>query len=142
MYRSILLVDDDSDDQLLFNEAVHGIDASIRLETADNGKHALNKLNNALLLPELIFVDLHMPLVNGYELISQIKQTDKLRSIPLVAFTTSNSVFDANRAQSLGADAFLTKSPDFKDLIFKLRKVLQTDFSSRTDSHPIFKFAS
>lgn len=141
MYRSILLVDDDSDDQLLFNEAVHGIDASIRLDTADNGKHALNKLNAALVLPELIFVDLHMPLVNGYELISQIKQSDKLRHIPLVAFTTSKNVQDANRAQSLGADAFLTKSPDFKDLSFKLRKVLQTDFSQRSQSTPIINFA-
>jgi len=141
MYRSILLVDDDADDQLLFNEAVHGIDASIRLEMADNGKHALNKLNNALLLPQIIFVDLHMPLVDGYELISQIKSEPRYRNIPLVAFTTSKSAADATRAQALGADAFLTKSNDFKDLTAKLRRVLQTNFQDRSQQESVINYA-
>lgn len=141
MYSSILLVDDDADDQLLFNEAIHGIDNSIRLETADNGQHALNKLQTTLMLPQIIFVDLHMPLVNGYELISQIKTNSRLQHIPLVAFTTSNSKTDSNRAQMLGADAFLTKSPVFKDLTTKLRQILNTDFSNSPDSRSIINYA-
>ena len=141
MYSSILLVDDDADDQLLFNEAVHGINPSIRLETADNGKHALNKLGNALVLPQIIFVNLHMPLVDGYDLISQIKSNPKFKHIPLVAFTTSKSQADSQRAQSLGADAFLTKAPDFRELTAKLRRVLSTDFSSRSQEHSMTNYA-
>ena len=132
MYRSILLVDDDADDQLLFHEAIHGIDSSIRLETADNGKHALNKLRSAILLPDLIFVDLNMPLVNGFEFISALKKEDALAHIPVVAFTTSTNPLDATRARRLGADAFLTKASSYPEQCKKLRRVVNTDFTDST----------
>jgi CheY-like chemotaxis protein len=136
-YRSILLIDDDADDQLIFNDAIHNVNSNIRYDWADNGLHALNKLRKGLLLPDLIFVDLNMPVINGFDFISLIKNEEGLKHIPVVAFTTSTNPLDAVRARRLGANAFLSKSSNYHELCRKLRTVVNADladFASRAES--------
>lgn len=63
--RSILLIDDDDDDQFVFGEALHSVNTSVALETAKDGIDALHKLDVLPALPQLIFLDLNMPRMNG-----------------------------------------------------------------------------
>lgn len=141
MYRSILLIDDDADDQLLFNDAIHLVDSTIRFDWADNGQHALNKLRATKLLPDLLFLDLNMPVVNGFEFLSQIKRDPELQNIPVVAFTTSKNPIDAMRARQLGADAFLTKPSDYHELCRKLRRIVHADLADKNTANSTGDFA-
>jgi CheY-like chemotaxis protein len=123
--NSIMLVDDDADDQLFFLDAINAIDKSLRCDVANNGLEAMTRLNNDL-PPSAIFLDLNMPKMNGYECLQQIKKSDALKQIPVIIFTTTNNPKEAERTRQLGAASFLTKTSDFKKLKLQLGEILQT----------------
>jgi len=125
MIANILLVDDDADDQLFFLDAVNAIDKSLRCEVANNGLEAMTRLKNAA-LPGIIFLDLNMPKMNGYECLQQIKTSETLSQIPVIIFTTTSNPKEAERTRSLGASQFLTKTTDFRKLKLQLGEILQT----------------
>ncbi len=125
MIANILLVDDDADDQLFFLDAVSAIDKSLRCEVANNGLEAMTHLSSAS-LPGIIFLDLNMPMMNGFECLQQIKTSETLSQIPVIIFTTTNNPREAERTRSLGATQFLTKTTDFRKLKMQLGEILQT----------------
>ena len=136
--RTIFLVDDDEDDQLIFIEALAEIDPSIKCETALNGIEALEKLQQTKEWPELIFLDINMPTLDGFQCLARIKQKKKLSGIPLVIFSTTALESTVLKAELSGADAFLTKPSELKLLDLKLRKILATDFSIPSQRIRIF----
>jgi CheY-like chemotaxis protein len=125
MIANILLVDDDADDQLFFLDAISAIDKSVHCDVANNGLEAMMRLNSAS-LPGVIFLDLNMPKMNGYECLQQIKTSDVFRQIPVIIFTTTNNPREAERSRSLGAAHFMTKTTDFRKLKLQLGEILQT----------------
>lgn len=127
-HTNILLVDDDADDQLIFKDALNEIAAGIECATANNGLEALDYLKATVLKPTLIFLDLNMPFMNGFECLARIKKEDPLKEIPIVIFTTSDYPGDEQRTKELGAEIFLTKGPSFKLLKEKLLDILRADF--------------
>jgi len=127
--KRIFLVDDDIDDQLFFTEALREIDESIECEIASNGRDALERLKKSELMPDILFLDLNMPLMNGYECLNQLKKEPAFADIPVVIFTTSNDPRDAELTHQLGADVFLSKPNEFGQLRLKLERILQLDFS-------------
>jgi len=131
--KNIFLVDDDMDDQLFFTEALNEIDSSINCTIANNGKQALELLKNVNQLPELLFLDLNMPFMNGYECLSQLKNETRLSKIPIVIFTTSNDPRDAEITHQLGADVFLSKPNEYNQLRIKLERILNLDFSGSSN---------
>ena len=128
LMKRIFLVDDDIDDQLFFTDALKEIDESIQCDIANNGKDALERLKNLLLLPDILFLDLNMPFMNGYECLSQLKNETRLAGIPVVIFTTSNDPKDVEITHQLGADVFLSKPNEFTLLREKLERILKLDF--------------
>jgi CheY-like chemotaxis protein len=130
--KNIFLVDDDVDDQLFFTDALREIDSGISCSIANNGKEALEYLRELKLLPEILFLDLNMPFMNGYECLSQLKNEPRLSRIPVVIFTTSNDPKDAEITHQLGAEVFLSKPPEFGQLREKLEKILALDFSGNS----------
>jgi CheY-like chemotaxis protein len=127
-HKRILLVDDDPDDQLIFEEALSEITSTIECIIADNGKDALEKMNTVTSVPSIFFVDLNMPSMDGFELLSHIKNEKKFNTIPVVILTTSNNPADEKRCFDLGAAIFLTKTSNFRSFMEILRKILETDF--------------
>jgi len=89
--KNVFLAEDDEDDQQFFIEAVKEIDNFICIYVANNGVEALAKLNNMLVLPDLIFMDINMPLMNGFECLTQLKRKIRFKNIPVVILTTSNN---------------------------------------------------
>ena len=132
-HQTILLVDDDVDDQLIFMDALKEVAPVTECITANNGLEALVHLRTLVSTPSLIFIDLNMPLMNGIECLEKIKSDPELKEIPVIIFTTSDNPLDQKRTRDLGAEVFFTKTPDFKLLTIKLRNILQTDFKSGKD---------
>jgi len=120
----ILLVDDDADDQLFFLDAISAIDKSLHCEVANNGIEAINHLNETPPPPGIIFLDLNMPKMNGYECLEKIKTSPEFKEIPVVIFTTTANPKEAERTKQMGASSFLTKTSDFKKLKLQLNEIL------------------
>ena len=127
-YR-VLLVDDDEDDQLYFRDAINEVNPEMQFDIANNGKEALDQIEIPP-PPDLIFLDLNMPIMNGYEFLKLVKDSSKFKNIPVVIVTTSKSKQDIEMSQKLGASLFFTKPSNFSLLVNKLKDVLNLDFPS------------
>jgi CheY-like chemotaxis protein len=125
MSERIMLVDDDIDDQLIFREIVQEITAQVECFTAANGLEALGLLNQMQPSPAIIFLDLNMPLVNGWEFLERVKKNDKMNQIPVIILTTSNDKTDKKKAIDHGARMFLTKTADLPSLRQSIREILK-----------------
>jgi CheY-like chemotaxis protein len=118
--QTILIVDDDSDDREMLRDAFMAKHKHHReyvfIETGD---HLLEYLANGDQeeLPSLIMLDLNMPGKDGREALKEIKDSDRLRSIPTIIFTTSGSQKDRDVSYSLGANCFITKPDTFNKLV-------------------------
>ncbi len=113
--KSILLVDDDKDDQYFFYKALEEVDSSVDLHAADNGSEALEKL--CFLRPDLILLDLVMPVMNGVTFLKAIKQKKELAHIPIVVYTTDLSIFREKELMALGAEKVIYKPQDFESTL-------------------------
>ena len=126
--KKIFLIDDDEDDQLFFTDALKEIDSNIECSVAKNGKEAIKILKDLKQLPDVIFLDLNMPFMNGFECLKVLKTEIKLSIIPIVIFTTSNDPRDVQLTHRLGAEVFLSKPNDFNQLKQKLEHILKINF--------------
>jgi len=130
IHKKILLVDDDVDDQLFFVDAIKELEPAIDCDVANNGLEALDHLEKIPPPPNLIFLDLNMPLMNGFECLSELKKTKAYQEIPVIIFTTSNQPKDVERTIAMGAKMYLTKPPDFNALKDKLQDILKMNFAA------------
>ena len=110
--KNILLVEDDEDDQQFFTEAINEIDNTISLGFAVNGIDALSKLCKMIILPDMIFMDINMPLMNGLDCLKKLKSIARFQNIPVVILTTSSNVFDRQLPFALEASSYLSKPSD------------------------------
>lgn len=123
----ILLIDDDVDDQLIFGEIIHDISPDLECISARNGLEGLEKLASMDQVPTMIFLDLNMPFISGWECLERIRKDEKTNRIPVVIMTTSDDQADRKRALQLGARAFLTKTADLASLRQIIRKMLTVE---------------
>jgi CheY-like chemotaxis protein len=121
-----LLVDDDTDDTLIFRETLQEVNPSIGFTSALNGQEALNilKLENDK-LPDLIFLDLNMPRMDGKECLSRLKNDDQLCHIPVIMYTTSSQSKDIEETMLKGAICFITKPTNVRELKNILSQIAQ-----------------
>ena len=124
-------MDDDADDTVYFKDALNEIRPTLVCETAYNGKVALEQIEIPP-PPDVIFLDLNMPVMDGYECLAALKKS-RFKDIPVVIFTTSKSKIDVEKSRQLGATLYFTKPSDFSVLCKKLDKLLHSDLSSLTD---------
>lgn len=108
----IYLVDDDDDDRYLLQTIFdnHHSTCSVRVFTsgADLLTHLTHELDGRL--PDLIIVDLYMPMFNGFELLSRLKQNHDYKGIPVAILSDSDANEHRDRCYQLGTNAFLTKT--------------------------------
>ncbi len=87
----ILLADDDEDDRELFSDALREVHSNVKLTTAKNGVDLMRLLESWKgTLPDVIFLDLNMPLKNGFECLDEIKAAEHLKELPVVILSTSS----------------------------------------------------
>ena len=110
-----LLADDDSDDREMFTEALADLDPEIICEGAGDGYEALRLLSEIKgEHPNIIFLDINMPVMDGWDLLRNLKNDKLLVDIPVVVYSTSSRARDREIARDLGAMCFVTKPDSFR----------------------------
>ena len=118
----ILLVEDNPADVRLTIEALKEAKVSHTLHVADDGIEAMSFLRQEgqyadAVRPGLILLDLNLPRKNGLDVLSEIKEDESLRSIPIVVLTTSSAESDINAAYNHDVNAYITKPVDLNDFV-------------------------
>lgn len=121
---NILLVDDDAVDRELFIDALNTKEKKYSITEASNGQEAIDYLKASDRLPDLVVLDLNMPVKDGRETLKDIRADKNLKSVPVCIFTTSSAHFDVLNAYEAGANLFLVKPLDFKQLIDMISNLL------------------
>lgn len=113
----ITLADDDEDDRLFFTDAFEELKINTNVNTVNNGRELLNYLNHPkTVLPNIIFLDLNMPILNGIDCLKEIKRDDKFKDIAIAIYSTSSSDQDVENTFVLGANIYIKKPSNFNEL--------------------------
>jgi CheY-like chemotaxis protein len=121
-----LLVEDDEDDQDFFKYALKKLDIPVELVIADDGAYALQKLEEEAFTPDVIFMDLNMPRLNGLECIREIKKNPRIKDIPVYIYSTAHEYQNNIDISSLGIKQYLEKPGDVMGLIPILSRVFSS----------------
>lgn len=116
-YKNILLIDDDYDDHQIFLLALKKISDTVECIAMDSAVEAYEKLSAKDLAPDLIFLDLNMPVLHGQEFLRKLKRSDTLKDIPVIIFSTSSHSTTIQRTKELGAHDFIIKPGKFNELV-------------------------
>ena len=128
--KNIFLTDDDADDCMLFSEALREIysEKEAKLTIANDGIKLMEALDRSVPPPpEVIFLDLNMPLKNGFECLEEIRNTPKFREIPVVIFSTSSNNDIVDKTYLHGANYYICKPQSFNLLKKTIEFVLSFD---------------
>ena len=121
MATKILLVED-SDTQLRFlKEGL--LQNGFEVETATNGAEAYKKVYS--FLPDIIVSDIMMPIIDGYQLCRMIKNVEETKKIPIILLTVLDKKIDSFWGKKAGAQLFLSKSIDLKELVSNINSTIR-----------------
>jgi len=137
--KSILLVEDDKDDQSFFINALNKIENTTLYDVANNGKEALDKLKKSVVLPDVIFTDINMPVMNGIEYLTEIIKNPYLSKIPVV-FLSSSSLPKELTVKLLAA-AMIKKTSDQEKLRSNIEEAINSNVNNKI-SNQIFQLAN
>ena len=132
---NILIADDDRDDAQLLTEALQDVLPSGRCVHVTNGIAALNYIKTKV-RPDLVLLDLNMPLKNGIDCLKDISNFDLLPNTPIAIYSTSKNAKDIDEAYKYGASFYIIKPASFRELcrIIKLAiTILGKPKSERVD---------
>ncbi|KAF2328124.1 response regulator [Flavobacterium ginsenosidimutans] len=120
----IILAEDDKDDQELFIDALGESDVSSEVVTVENGQELVDSLKDKSQPdPDIIFIDINMPVKGGKQALEEIKADKDLRDIPAVMLSTWDHPSDIEDAFEKGADLYVQKPNSFNGFVLILKKV-------------------
>lgn len=120
MSKCLLIAEDDEDNRDLMIFMIERSKLDLRLVVAENGAEAVQLAK--LELPDLILMDMQMPVMDGYEAVKKIKGDSLTRSIPIIAFTAQARSEDRELTRSIGCAEHYTKPMDPEELLKLIRK--------------------
>ena len=123
--NEILIVDDDKEDQVFLSDVIHELYPQLKCSFANNGEEALKHIQAEPPPPKLIFLDLNMPVLNGFGFLRDYKKTNRGDETCVVIYSTSSHPRDREIAKDLGASDYLTKLGDFDQLKFKVKGIVE-----------------
>lgn len=142
----VLHVEDNADDEMLVKRALRNIVTSKALVSARDGReaHAFLFEEKPLAgmtehrLPDLVLLDLKLPIMGGLELLEKIRSTEATREIPVVVLTSSDEARDVERCYQLGVNSYVPKPVNFEKFIETVQKIgsywLETNRTPRSNS--------
>lgn len=131
MSKSILLVDDDADDRMLFTDALNELTSDVLLKTAshcDDGIDSLIKPHDEL--PDLVVMDINMPGKNGLECLEDIRNHARLKKLPVVILSTDTDEDVIKEAYRRGANFYISKPNSFQGLKREIQKIISTNWEA------------
>ena len=140
----VAVVDDDADDCDFIDMALNRCDKSVEAKVFNKGPDLLEHLDQlcvrfgshwdelAAHLPLCITLDLHMPNMNGKQVLEQLKAHAQLKAVPVVVLTDSRDEEDMQELQQLGADAYVVKPGSYPELLSKVAEIVKHWKEQRT----------
>ncbi|MCJ2543663.1 response regulator transcription factor [Thermostichus vulcanus] len=123
MSNKILIVDDEPHIRLLLEQTLEELEAEgVELILAANGEEALELIRTER--PQIVFLDVMMPRLNGFDVCQQVKQDPELQHTIIIMLTAKGQEFDKQRGQEVGADLYITKPFDPDMLTTKAAELL------------------
>ena len=128
---TILLAEDDPDDVHLILDAFAEAKLNVEVKVVSDGEEAVNYLAGSGTYanreqnppPSLFLLDLNMPRRNGFEVLEWVRSQRSLKRLPVVVLSSSTQGPDVNHAYSLGANSYLVKVPQFRELVDRIRVI-------------------
>jgi two-component system, OmpR family, alkaline phosphatase synthesis response regulator PhoP len=123
MTQRILIADDEAHIRVLMEQTLEELeDEGVELLLATNGAEALASIQANQ--PDLVFLDVMMPKLNGFEVCQTVKRDPQLQAVYIVMLTAKGQEFDAQKGKEVGADLYMTKPFDPDEIVEKARSVL------------------
>lgn len=131
----VYLADDDTDDQYLVKSAFSKLDKQPELLFFNNGLELVqhleqSKSNKESSMQAIVLLDLNMPTLSGKDTLLRIKNSETLKNLPVVIYSTSDSNYDVEEAYKLGANAFITKPEKFGDMVTVIKRLYEFWFET------------
>jgi len=126
---TIFYTDDDLDDLDFFTEVVDSI-GNINLVTQNNGKKLLEALHNPPPSPSILFLDLNMPGISGFDVLTEIRNSASWKNLPIIIISTSNDDKIIDKSLNLGANFYITKPNDFVSLKKSIEHSINVNWNS------------
>lgn len=126
---TVLLVEDDSRDQEIILRVAQESGFSAKVNVASSGKEAFDYLfkkhkgQQAALLPDLIFLDLNLPGMSGFEILKRLKGEPAVSGIPVIVLSTSGAADDINKSYALGASSYVIKPPSLQKFVEIMQEI-------------------
>lgn len=121
---NILLIEDDTIEVMKFDRVLRNLGLTHKVIEASNGEVALNILKEKKILPDIIFLDLNMPKINGIEFLTILKSDDTLRYIPAIILSTSGNHRDLMECYRLGIAGYVLKPLKYEEYVSRIGKML------------------
>jgi two-component system, OmpR family, alkaline phosphatase synthesis response regulator PhoP len=126
MTLKVLIVDDEAHIRMLLEQTLEELeDEGVELLTAANGADALELIQNEK--PQLVFLDVMMPKMNGFDVCNTIKNELQLPDIYIIMLTAKGQEFDREKGKEVGADRYMTKPFDPDEILEKSLEILGLD---------------
>lgn len=138
---TIFYTDDDEDDLSIFADAVESLPEKIQLKTYNGGDKLLTAIYNPPPTPHVIFLDLNMPGKNGFDVLTELRNSEK-KDIPVIIFSTSNEPGIIEKCRLLGANLFITKPVLMRDIVKSIEHALQINWKEFVPDTKSFVYKS
>jgi two-component system, OmpR family, alkaline phosphatase synthesis response regulator PhoP len=123
MTKTILIADDEAHIRILMEQTLEELeDAGVELLIASNGAEALEVIQTHK--PNLVFLDVMMPKMNGFEVCQAVKQDVNIQDVYIIMLTAKGQEFDQQKGKEVGADLYMTKPFDPDEIVERASVVL------------------
>lgn len=128
MIENILLAEDDDDDSDFFQDAVSEIPVKAKVIRVKDGIELMKELQHEESLPDLLFLDINMPRKNGFQCLTEIRESEKHKGLPVIIFSTSSASDIISYMFNAGANGFIIKPNDFNKWKTIIEKTIKLDW--------------
>lgn len=139
---NIFYADDDPDDLEFFRDVTATINKPIRVFTHECGENLIEALKKYPPSAEIIFLDLNMPGKDGYDILQEIRNSDQLKNVPVVIFSTTNDTFSVAKSMKMGASFYVKKSNSFEGLKRSIEDTIAINWSTFRPSRKNFVYST
>ncbi|WP_339901877.1 response regulator [uncultured Cyclobacterium sp.] len=134
-FLNVVLADDDEDDRFLFKEAIKQLSIQTRLLLFNDGQELMNYLfSDESERPNLLFLDLNMPVKDGMQCLREIRQNEAFKDLAIAIYSTSSTEQDIEATFIYGANIYINKPSSFAKLKEVIEKVLQVNWQYHTSN--------
>lgn len=137
---TIFYTDDDAEDIEFFTEVTSALGDHLNLVTQNNGKKLLHDLENPPPNPHIVFLDLNMPGLSGFDVLQQLRSSDEYNDLPIVIFSTSSDEQTIAKSRELGASYYVPKPTDFSLLKKTIQDTLNINWETFKPSKENFVY--